>query len=186
MKKSSSTLAKRYGKALYECLVEASKKAGTFEQYVEIVRTLSVAFDKKVATFFANPVLGNVEKNELLNAALQEISLSKLPLEITNFLQLVLEKNRFEALPAILKYVLAKADDHIGITRATVFSARALPEQSITDFAAALSTTLNKKIVLDTKISPDLYSGFILKVGNMKIDASLRFQLSNLKGYLNF
>ena len=85
----------------------------------------------------------------------------------------------------VLNNFLIKADNYIGVARATLVSANKLSEAGRDEFSHALSSVLKKKIVLETKIDESLRSGFIIKVGNTNVDASLRSRLLNLKESLS-
>ncbi|RDB37292.1 ATP synthase F1 subunit delta [Spirobacillus cienkowskii] len=188
MKKFSGSLARRYGTALFECAVEASNKVDSsiFDNFVEISSALLVQCDKNMTSYFANPTLSFEEKIKLLDEILNKILMgSKISSEFREFLKIVIANHRFSELTSILKYFLAKADEYRGITRAKIVSAKKLEESSVTDFSDALHNVLNKKVLLETEIDESLRSGFIIKIGNTNVDASLRSRLLNLKESLS-
>ncbi|WP_186646377.1 ATP synthase F1 subunit delta [Fluviispira vulneris] len=189
MKKNSGSIARRYGTALYECAIDAAKNSDelSFEKFADTVRELLAIFDKKVLSHFKSPILTIEEKNALLELVLDKIyaKSNKLPAEIKDFLKLMIENDRFSELPIVLNNFLIKADNYIGVARATLVSANNLSDTGREEFSQALSSVLKKKIVLETKIDETLRSGFIIKVGNTNVDASLRSRLLNLKESLS-
>lgn len=188
MNKFSGPLARRYGTALFECVIESSQKGGSnlFEQYIEASRTLMSFFNKKVTSFFINPTLSIEEKKQLLDTVLSKIFVDKkIPSELTGFLKLMLENHRFSELQMVLKNFLIRADEYAGVARATLISASKLKEGGESEFSSVLHAALNKTIILDTKVDESLRSGFIIKVGNTNVDASLRSRLLNLKESLS-
>ncbi|KAB8030884.1 ATP synthase F1 subunit delta [Fluviispira multicolorata] len=189
MKKNSGPIARRYGTALYECAIDASRNGSSlsFEKFADIVRELQATFDKKLLSYFKSPVLTIKEKNELLDIVLSKINTNekKLPSELKDFLRLMIENARLLELPIVLKDFLIKADEYIGVARATLISANKVTKEGEEDFSSILSSVLRKKIVLETKVDESLRSGFIVKVGNTNVDASLRSRLLNLKESLS-
>jgi F-type H+-transporting ATPase subunit delta len=188
MKKFSGPLARRYGTALFECAIDASTKDGSiaFDQFVESSRVLLSLFDKKMTSFFVNPTLSLDEKISLLDTVLDKVFVhKKIPSELSGFLKLMLENHRFSELQSVLKNFLLRADEHSGIARATIISASALKDAGTADFTSVLHSVLNKKIILETEVDESLRSGFIIKVGNTNVDASLRSRLLNLKESLS-
>jgi F-type H+-transporting ATPase subunit delta len=188
MKKFSGPLARRYATALFECAIEASDKDGLnlFDLFVESSRILLLFFDKKMISLFANPTLSLEEKINLLDIVLEKVfENNKIPSELSYFLKLLLENHRFSILQTVLKNFLLRADEHLGIARATIISASSLNETGTTDFTSVLHSVLNKKIILETEVDESLRSGFIIKVGNTNVDASLRSRLLNLKESLS-
>ena len=188
MNKFSGPLARRYGTALFDCAIDASNKDGSvaFDQFVECSRILLSYFDKKMTSFFANPTLSLDEKISLLDIVLEKVFAHKrIPSELSGFLKLMLENHRFSELQAVLKNFLIRADEHSGIARATIISASSIKDDGAADFTSVLHTVLNKKIILETEVDASLRSGFIIKVGNTNVDASLRSRLLNLKESLS-
>ncbi len=188
MKKFSGPLARRYGTALFECAIDASNKvdSAAFEQFVEYSRVLLSFFDKKMTSFFANHTLSLDEKIILLDIVLEKVfEHKKIPSELSGFLKLMLENHRFSELQAVLKNFLLRADEHSGIARATIISASSFEDGGTAEFTSVLHSVLNKKIILETEVDESLRSGFIIKVGNTNVDASLRSRLLNLKESLS-
>lgn len=188
MSSRSGALARRYGRALFECAIEASRKDNftQFEQFVVSSRILLSFFSKKVIYFFTNPTLSLSEKNGLLEVVLNKIFNNKLPPEeFVSFLKLTLENHRFFMIDYVIKDFLLRADEHLGVARATVVSAMSLDENIKADFTTVLHSVLKKNIVLETEIDVSIRSGFIIKIGNTNVDASLRSRLLNLKESLS-
>lgn len=188
MNKFSGPLARRYGTALFECALDASRKgdSSVFNDFVDTARILAAFFTRKMTGFFVNPTLTANEKVELLNSVLDKvIDGGKVPSEFNEFLKLMIENHRFAEIQGVLKYFLLKADEHLGVARASLTSATKLNDSGMTEFSSVLQAVLNKKVILEAKVDESLRSGFIIKVGNTNVDASLRSRLLNLKESLS-
>ncbi|APJ02450.1 ATP synthase F1 subunit delta [Silvanigrella aquatica] len=189
MNKFSGPLARRYGNALFECAIDAANKedSSLFDQYIDCSRILLSVFDKKMRSFFINPTLSYEEKISLLDTVLDKVFSGgkKIPTDLFGFLKIMLENNRFSELPAVLKNFLLKADEHKGVARVKIISASHLNDAGTVDFSSVLESALNKKIIIEAEVDESLRSGFIIKVGNTNVDASLRSRLLNLKESLS-
>ena len=188
MNKFSGPLARRYGTALYECALEASQKGNSsvFNDFVEVSRVLADFFTRKMTVFFVNPTLSVEEKIVLLNSVTDKILPNKtIPKELKEFLKIMIENHRFSEIQSVLKNFLLKADEYLGVARVSVTAATQLNENGVAEFASVLQNVLNKKIILGSKVDESLRSGFIIKVGNTNVDASLRSRLLNLKESLS-
>lgn len=185
MKKFSGPIARRYGSALFDSALDISQKSGTaaFEKFIELVHTSSQAFDKKTIALFKNPNLSSIEKNTLLTALVEKL----MPKgkyyfsELASFLNLLVENQRIDEIHTIANFFFKKADEFLGLTRVSITAAHQLTQNEIQDLESALARTLDKKIISHFQEDPSLLAGFIVKIGNMSVDASLKYRLSHLK-----
>lgn len=189
MKKFSGSLARRYGTAFFDCVIDSIKKNNSIkiESFIEFSHKMLSVFNKDIVALFSNPALVSSQKKELLLDVLKNIESndSKCPKLINDFLIVMIDNDRFEVLESTLKYFLQIVDDYLGIKRAILVTANKVTNESEAEFKNLLSTSLNKKIVLESKVDPALRSGFIIKLGNTSVDASLRTRLLNLKESLS-
>lgn len=100
---------------------------------------------------------------------------------VVRFILLLIKKNLFRYIDAVIKEIEAKLDHLRGILPVTLESAAA-PDK---DFQESLKKQLMEKtsargIKLDTRIVPDLLGGCRLRIGGDIIDASLRSQLQRM------
>lgn len=182
MNKNSGALARRYGTALFESLVSATKgNKQEFEKYVAQVCLISSFCKKKVIKNFLLASLTNDEKIQALEFFLKTISQEPIMSEIFTFLKIVLLNKRFREIKPIFYFFLTKSDEYLEIARATFISARPIQEQDTKDFEASLQKVLNRKVVFKTEIDESLKSGFIVKLGYTKIDTSFKARLNSLK-----
>jgi F-type H+-transporting ATPase subunit delta len=185
MSKNTGALARRYGTALYELLVSSSNSKDDFSKKVDEVQNLSSILTKNIIQNFQLASLTIEERIQILEFFLLKLNLDKISPEIISFLKLVLTNKRMPEIKSFFAFFLSKADEYLGVARATFISARNPSDSDIKDFEASLTTSLKKKVVLLTEVDESLKSGFIIKLGNMNIDASLKARLANLKELFN-
>lgn len=182
MNKYSGALARRYGTALYDILVSATNSKQEFEVRVQQVRMINSFWNKSIANNFLLASLGQNEKYEILESFLKGIFKTDAVFpEIISFLKVVIENKRLLELKPIFNFFLNKADDYLGIARTTVISARPLNDQDAKEFETSLEQALKKKIIIKTEVDESLKSGYVVQIGNVNVDASLKARLNNLK-----
>lgn len=187
MRKFSGPLARRYGTALYESALQISQTSDgmvLFEKTTEQARFISEIFDKNMVSAFNMPHATHTEKIALLENII-EIAFSKTKQEIIpqlmSFLKLLVENKRISEVNTILNFFLKKADEFLGVTRVTIVSALGTKQSDMQDFESHIANATKKKIICNYEQDPTLLSGFVIKVGDATIDASLKSRLSHLK-----
>ncbi len=186
MSKHSGALARRYGTALFETLVDFSNNKTDFEKAVDIVREISLIFSKNVVSFFLLPSLTHDEKFQILEFLLQNyFKNNKFSDEngknIISFLKLIIVNHRLHDIQPIFSFFLTRADEYLEIARATVISARTVQLHEAKEFEATIQSVLHKKIVLKSETDESLKAGFVVKLGHINIDASFKARLNSLK-----
>jgi len=189
MKKLSGPLSRRYGTALYESAIETLEKSGVvaFEQFSEKVRSINSFFDKEMILALQSPILTIQEKflilDDLFFAMFKEKDSTSE--QLLTFLKLIVENGRISAINPILHFFLKKADEKLGLIRVSITSAAAMTAQDKAVFEEALSKATQKKMICHYEEDASLLAGFVVKIGNTNIDATLKSRLSSLKESLS-
>ena len=175
--KGHHQIVKRYAKAFFEVCQQRNQLEGA----AKAARVLKDAFDKQVLGFFANPVVTETAKVELLQAVAQKASLST---EFLNLLLLLLSSGRILALRDILSSFLDLTDKEMGILRVEVVASRPLTGQDLGDFEAKVRDLTGKASVIESTVDASLVAGYVMKWGGVVIDCSLKNQLKIFKASL--
>lgn len=187
MKKFSGPLSRRYGTALFES-VKNQKNVDTKEFVARVANEAKLFIkhlQKEAIPLFINPLLNLSEKNKLLDSYLQVLGNgNEFSREMVSFLKLLIANDRFQVVAPILGFFLKKAEEFLGVVEAVIVSPRPLSDAEMHEFQSALAQVLNKKIIFSNEIDPSLLSGFVIKLGNVVVDASLKLRLSNLKEFI--
>jgi F-type H+-transporting ATPase subunit delta len=72
-------------------------------------------------------------------------------------------------------------NEYKGIVKATVTSAKALTAENFDAIKSIISKELNAEIILENAVNPNLIGGFVVKVGDRQIDASIAGKLHKLE-----
>ncbi|MFN2613093.1 MAG: ATP synthase F1 subunit delta [Solirubrobacterales bacterium] len=161
-----------------EALFEAAKEKGNLDVVQEQVGQFADALDDNhdLQVFFYSPYFSTAEKQEGLEKAI-----SGAEPEITNFLELLLEKHRMPALLRIRKrfdHLVAEENKELEVT---VTSAVELDQGVASRIGAEIEKQTGRKVELTSNVDDAILGGLVVRVGNMVLDASVRNQLEKLR-----
>lgn len=124
-----------------------------------------------------SPVIRSLEKiklfDEMFRAAFNPVTLT--------FIRLVLDKRREEYLAGISRYFLTLMKTEQGIQAADVVTATPLSENLRQSILNLITRKFKAQVELNESVDPALIGGFILRVGDQQIDASITSKLRKIK-----
>ncbi len=168
-------ISKRYAVALFE-LAKETDKIDLFNSQVELIYN-SIKDDKEFLTVLNHPRISGGEKFNLF----QNIYKDNISEEILGLISIVVNKNRETEILEILETFLELVKDYKGITTAYVFSAIALNDEQLTKIKENLSKNLNKEIIIEASVKPELIGGLLINVDGKVIDNSIKRNLDDIK-----
>lgn len=171
----SSKVAKRYAQGLLDFSTDTNAVQNVFGEMKQVVKIMESS--KELNAFFATPFVDTKKKI----AAATEIfkSFSKAS---QNFISLVIRHGREGQLKNIAQEYIQKVEDLTGVQRVSLTTATTLaPNVVQTILKAANIINTEKDFDLKTTIKPEILGGYILRVGDQQIDASVRSKLNILK-----
>lgn len=177
---ADGSLARRYAKALIElgdehtAVVRIADDLHTFAEVLDLDGgALRAAME--------NPGFSIGERRAVLDAVLPKLGQHAL---VSNFIKLLLDKNRFTVLPEITRAYDAMADERAGRVRATVTTAHELSPAMAAEVEASLTASTGKTVVVRFDTDPSLIGGIVAKIGDLVIDASVRARLDQVRQQL--
>lgn len=176
---SSSVVAHRYAKALFQVAVE-SLKLDKVQYELDSAHQVFTE-NPDLVHFFRSPSVSRKEKLKMIN----ELFKGKVLDLVLNFWQLLLEKNRIELLSDIFPAFEIIRRENAQIYKASLIFADksgAISGEKMLNFIK-FKADLPQKATVETEIKIDssLIGGFMLFVDNKYFDYSLKGQLENLK-----
>lgn len=171
-----ATVARPYAKAAFEL----AKEAGSIEQWQNGLEFVSAVVTHEL---FVTRLNSGLTQHELA-ANLVAIGEDKLSKELSNFVRVVGENNRLQALPAVLElfnHYKSESEQH---TDVEVTSAVELTGEQLDSLKTALEKQLSLQVTLNCKQDSTLIAGLIIKAGDIVIDGSVRSKLSRLSNAL--
>ncbi len=176
MQASDRVLAGRYAAALFQA---ASAKGEEQKVQADLGSAHKLLLDSMGV--LRHPRVPAASKKKLLHDALG----GKVGPTTLKFLELLVDKKRFELMIMISAVFTKLAADKRGSVKAHVRTAAPLSADAQKALAAKLKTFSGKDIELDVKEDPELIGGVAVKIGDWVLDSSLRGQLRRLKESFN-
>jgi F-type H+-transporting ATPase subunit delta len=169
-------VAKRYARALYDL----GKEEGLGEKFLTDMETVAALLEssEEFRSIMESPLYDILLKRRIMKDVISKISMDKLS---ENFLNILLDKDRFVYLGSILDSYRQIIDEASGRVRAAVTSASPLEKAQLDRIAGTLASIVKKQVDLDVTIDPSLIGGLIAEVEGMVYDGSVKMQISRLK-----
>lgn len=171
-------LPRRYAKALFKYAAEKGETARIYE----LMQNLSQAFDTnhELRAVIANPFVPVDEKTALVTAAAGENSQV-----LTDFVTLLARNNRLDILreTALAYAQIYRTENNIHLVSIT--SAAPLSEDDRTRLREMIEKHIGGATAQYTfNVNPDLIGGFVVRIDNESLDASIRNELKQLRQQL--
>ncbi len=166
------TSGKRYAQAAFELAVERNELQSWQES---LKRIAEITADTKLVAWLESPKIPFDVKKGLLEERLGELN----PLAL-NLACLLVSKGRLRIAGNILREYDRLLDAYYGIEHADIVTALPLDEEDKQRLSRQLGEMMGRKIVIDAQVDPSVVGGFIAKIGDTLIDASIRNKLEAL------
>ncbi len=170
-----SRISIRYAKALFSLAQDEKKLDTVANDLSELKILLDTSSDFK--TFVVNPLISGNKKAEVLKSLFS----GKLDPLTMNFLYLLSSKKRVD----VLDQILQKFDELLLKYRnqvvAELTSSSVLDDKQLDAIKTNIETMTQKTVLLETNEDNSLIGGFTVKIEDIIIDNSVRYQLAKLK-----
>ena len=95
---------------------------------------------------------------------------------------MTIKQGRESQLKGIAQEYINNVEDLNGIQRIYLVTATQLTQQNIEDILKGSSLVDHSKTFdIETSIKPEILGGYVLRVGDQQVDASVRTKLSNIR-----
>jgi F-type H+-transporting ATPase subunit delta len=171
---NESRISVRYSRALFQSALEKKVINRIYEDMVVVREVCKIPEVKELLT---NPVIRPARKSAALHKIFEN-DLHKLTL---SFIDLVVRNGRESYLPAIARVFVHDTLIHNGITESILTTAVKVDpgvRKKVTDLITKLFKT---KVDLRENVDDKILGGFILRVGDAYIDASVRNRLRKIR-----
>lgn len=170
-----SRAAHRYAQAM----LEIAREQNILETVVEDFRTLEAAIEgsRDLQNLLATPVIDAETKASLL----LEIFQGKVSDATEKFLRLIAKKGRAGLLWGITLSFRKQLDVQQGVVTAKVTTAIELNDALKGQIESRLAAMTGKQIKAHYSVNADLIGGFVARIDDRLIDASVRHQLDRLQ-----
>ena len=172
---SDFNISTRYANAL----LEISEEKNIFDKVSEDVELIHNTFSasKELKKILANPVIDAGKKKSIV----EEIFKSKISPETMSFILFVVNKGREEYIFSITKRFMELRDKKLGFVNIEVSSVNELSDEQKNDLTNKLKNYTGKQVRLKYKIDSSIIGGFVARIGDTVMDASVLQQLKSLR-----
>ena len=171
-----SDIAKRYARALFDIAREDDAIEAIYGELEGFCSLLAENAD--LAEFFANPVFDSSDKTAVIGEILKKVKAS---VTTSNFLKLLVEKRRIDALGQIEECYRRYMDDVLGKVRVNVKTAFPLSSELSEKTMKQMEGLTGKSIEMVVDEDPSLLGGVVIGVGDTLYDGSVRAQLNSIR-----
>lgn len=175
---NESRISVRYSKALFESALE-NKILDRINQDMILVK--EVCGDPVVKEILLNPVIRPSKKSEILNTLFAR-DVHKLTLSL---IDLVVRNGRESYLPAIARVFVHDTLKYSGVTESVLTTAVKINQEIRKQISRMIEESFRTKVDLKENIDESIIGGFILKIDDSYIDASIRNKLRKIKKELS-
>ncbi len=172
-------VASRYAKSLLDLALEKNISEKVNSDMVQLSEICVESED--LITVLNNPTINSQKKSEVFTALFK----GRVENESLDFINLITQNSRESLLPVIAQSFTKLYKKQNNIIDVELISAVALDDAAKSKIMDKVkSIYADSTIEITEKIDESILGGFIVKIGDKQIDASIASQLSNLKNVL--
>lgn len=172
-------VASRYASSLLDLALEQKKEDAIAQDMETILKTIEDSHDFEV--FLASPVVPASKKASIL----ADIFKDKVDDLTLRYLDLVAKSRRENILEVLAKEFISQYKAHKNILVAEVISAAKIDATIEKSLKEKIRAIHSGEIEMKNQVDESLIGGFILRIGDQQVDASIARKLSDLKKVFN-
>jgi F-type H+-transporting ATPase subunit delta len=157
-------------------LLAVASDRGSTAAVIEACRILAKSLSVELIAELDSPRLGKAKAKAVLAAALTDA-----PVEISDLLQLLVDRDRLADAPAILNEAVDRQEAAAGVRHVQVRTATPLTGIALERFQTRIRNQYGEQAVIDQTVDPALKGGLTVRVGDFYLDASVRRRLIEMK-----
>ena len=171
-------LARKYAKAIFElaCENDQLKEYGADLAKVQQLYTQC----PELKAYLCNPNIRPEDKKSLL----REVFEGGVQEMVLNFLLLLIDKRRMQVFEAINEIFIQLSNEKLGIAVADVTAAGQLTETQLQELKEKLERVTGKQVSLREHRDPSLIGGVVVRIGDRRIDGSIKGRLAAMTAEL--
>lgn len=174
MSMKSSKSAPRYSQALLDLAIEQGKLDAISADMKYLAEVCND--NHELELMLQSPVVRADKKIAVLNAVFDQFD------TVTKaYLELIVKNGREAILPQIAASFDAQLKEYKGIVPVKLISAKPLDAGVKKNILSKIEGSVKGTLEVTEEINPDLIGGFIVRMGDTQIDASVASQLGQLK-----
>jgi len=171
---NDSKISVRYSRALFELAIEKNilDKVSQDMQFISEICRLP-----ETKELLVSPIIKPSRKSDILRKMF-ESNVDKATLSL---IYLVVKNGRANFIPAIARVFIGEAMKYKGITKSTLTTATPIDSKVKRQITDMISSVFKTEVELEENIDSEIIGGFILRVDDNYMDASVRNKLRKIK-----
>ena len=173
----AKTIARPYANA---CFDVAQESGNTDEWLVFLEAAAEVVKDEAMSNLVKSPGIDKKTLAKTIFTIANKASGVSDSDERRNFILLLSQNNRLEALTEIRKQFQQMKQELEKVVEATITTASEISNESLSTIKKALETKLQQSVSIEVMMDEGLIGGAKIQIGDNMIDASIRSQINEL------
>jgi F-type H+-transporting ATPase subunit delta len=175
---TSSSLVDRYASALVDVVTAPNSPVAPADVLAQLRDFDNLAQEsKELRTAMDSPAIAPARKRAAIGKLVEKLGCSRI---VRNFLFVLSDKRRMDALHEIVEALDVQLDARLGFVRAEVRSAEELDAAQVDALTHKLADITGKQIRMKLQKDPSLIGGVVARVGSTVYDGSVRGRLDGL------
>ncbi|HNW56209.1 MAG TPA: ATP synthase F1 subunit delta [Bacteroidales bacterium] len=171
---NDSKISVRYSRALFQSALEKKILDKVNQDMIFISEICKIPEAKEL---LQSPVIVPSKKTAILHKIF-EGNVENITLSL---IDLVIKNGRERHLPAVARMFLHTLKEYKGVTESILTTAVKVDDKIKIKIVELISDVFKTKVELDEEIDPEIVGGFILRVDDQYIDASVRNKLRKIR-----
>jgi F-type H+-transporting ATPase subunit delta len=171
---NDSKISVRYSRALFQSALEKKILDKVNQDMIFISEICKIPEAKELLD---SPIIAPSKKEDILHKVLEN-NVEKITISL---IDLVIKNGRERHLPAIARMFLHETKEYKGITESVLTTAVKVDNKVKNQIINLITEVFKTKVELEENIDKNIIGGFILRVDDQYIDASLRNKLRKIK-----
>lgn len=170
--------ARKYAEALYDI----ATKQSIVDNVSADLSLVSETFEEsqELRNFAENPVISQADKKD----AIRQLFENRVSQATMNFLYLLADNSRFDAVSQIKEEFEELKNKNFGIITAKATTAVEMKDELKNKLKTKLEQMFSKEIKLEYAVNPEIIGGLIVDVDGKTIDSSVLTKIKNIKKQL--
>jgi F-type H+-transporting ATPase subunit delta len=174
--KNIGNVVERYSKALLELAIESKSMSNVHSDIENIINIIESSDDfNKV---LKSPIISRNDQSQIINTVLKKISVSEI---VIKFFSVICQNGRSFIIDRICFRFLEMEVNFKGEVRAELLSTSPQSEIDLKKIEEIIKESIGTDVSLISTVDPSIIGGYILKIGSVMLDGSVKSKLQGLR-----
>ena len=174
--KNIGGIVERYSKALLELSIE-SKKLDEVRKDIQSIIELKYNSDDFLKVL-KSPILSREDQKKVIENIFLKLEVSKI---VLNFFLVICRNRRSFIIDRICNRFIEMEKDFKGEVRAQIISTEKPDNEDLSKIEKIIKDTIKSDVSLTSKIDKSIIGGYILNIGSVMLDGSIKSKLQGLR-----